>query len=506
LIQQRLHSTNGIIFLISFEKWGKLRYALITFDKITKLSRGNGFVCFEKLEDTEKCLSDYEKAESTNTQAGIDLTEIQETKEKKKSILVPSLPVTNSEESSKFMVDNRFVNITPAVSRLIAEKITQTTTLSRRALDKRHLYLMREGVIFPNTPAALNLTPEELDQRVAQFANRKRLLETNPNLFISRTRLSIRGLHQQLTDNHLRHACKQAVRGFWQDVHEKLREPLEPEIIEEEKEQGLKEPSFNRKIWITQSKIIRETDRIDPVTKKAKSKGYGFVEFTSHADAIACLRYMNGNTDLFAKIVEEEFKDVKVNDNGKKLIVEFSVENRLVLKKRDQRNKGASEALGEKSGSEKRKRTDDDKRLQKKVKSEKESEIKDDEKKDKKDKLTFGEKRALRRTKENENYKKEKEKKKETSQKESKESKEPKDFKESKSSNPKTAIRSAIAQKTRNEQSIQKSERERPSKREVKRVKNNQEEDRFQDLVKGFKKKLLAPEVSAKAKSKWYTE
>jgi nucleolar protein 4 len=47
-----------------FENWGPLRYALITKDKVTTLSRGNGFVSFQNLDDCEKCLSEFEEAQN----------------------------------------------------------------------------------------------------------------------------------------------------------------------------------------------------------------------------------------------------------------------------------------------------------------------------------------------------------------------------------------------------------------------------------------------------------
>jgi RNA recognition motif-containing protein len=47
-----------------------------------------------------------------------------------------------------------------------------------------------------------------------------------------------------------------------------------------------------------------------------QSRGYGFVEFESHAHALACLRELNNNAKYSALSAE-----------GGKLIVEFSVEN-----------------------------------------------------------------------------------------------------------------------------------------------------------------------------------
>jgi nucleolar protein 4 len=281
---------------------------------------------------------------------------VRDAKEKpKKSILAPLLPEAIPEATQKFHVDGRFISITPAVSKQIATKLTQASNLNKRAQDKRHLYLMREGVVFPGTEAAEQLTPEEVEARMATFAARKRLLATNPNLFVSRTRLSVRGLHPKLTDAQLKAAARIAVNGFWEDVANGLRKPMEEEVVQEEQEMGLGVPGPKRKIFITQAKIIKDMDRLDPVTKKPKSKGYGFIEFKSHADSLACLRYMNNNVEAFAKAMGQEY------NNGKKKnpSVEFAVENNLVLKKRKEREIRGEKRKGEdKNGDDKKRKVD----------------------------------------------------------------------------------------------------------------------------------------------------
>ena len=87
---------------------------------------------------------------------------------------------------------------------------------------------------------------------------------------------------------------------------------------------------------------------MDPLSKKLRSKGYGFVEFFSHADALACLRYLNANTSIIAEVIELNKKQGKMKDddgvldpslNKRRPIVEFAVENRMALLKRDDRVK-----------------------------------------------------------------------------------------------------------------------------------------------------------------------
>ncbi|KAJ8325347.1 RNA recognition motif-containing protein [Batrachochytrium dendrobatidis] len=355
----------------AFSTFGKLRYAKITMDKTSGLSRGTGFVCFYDEKNTSDCLVEYEKAKSvallvmdpTSSNAVPVLPTSRNeyttvnTSNSHKSVITPELSQMASGTNPAFMLGGRMLSITIAVSKKLAGELTYDSKLRRRAQDKRNMYLMREGVIFAGTEAAKTITEEELLKRTNSFADRKRILATNPNLFISRTRLSIRSLMPYVTDHELRNTAKHAVIAFWKQVEEGTRQPLEPEVVDEELQQGNDAPGIKRKVTIRQAKVLLDMDRLDAVTKKPKSKGYGFVEFNSHADALACLRWLNNNPTAFIqkkpqtnnaqkadstqdKKTDKQVKAMPVSNTkvAKRPIVEFAVENRLVLKQRGERD------------------------------------------------------------------------------------------------------------------------------------------------------------------------
>ena len=111
-----------------------------------------------------------------------------------------------------------------------------------------------------------------------------------------------------------------------------------------------------------QAKIVRQQDRVDAVTGKGRSKGYGFLEMEKHADALRVLRWANNNTavnKLFEQwwreelqlLLEVEKKKAKKDEarverikteleqgaqrkSKGTLIVEFSIENVQVVKRR----------------------------------------------------------------------------------------------------------------------------------------------------------------------------
>ncbi|KAI9203198.1 uncharacterized protein BJ171DRAFT_425619, partial [Polychytrium aggregatum] len=335
-----------------FSAFGQVQYAVVTMDHNTGRSRGTGFVAFEEKSDADACLAAYAKA----TEAIASLSTSKETskgaddKRKKninvaKSVLLPEPSLTAS--NTAFILGGRFLNVTRAVQRDEATALAESGRRKRKESDKRNLYLMREGVIFPDSDAAKDIPPTELSKRQKSYSIRKRLLTVNPNLFISKTRLAIRNLSAKLDDLHLRQAATDSVREFWKDVEQSKREPLDKDVVEDEQKEGRGIPG-KRRVLIKQAKILREKDKIDPATGKHRSKGCGFIEFANHSDALACLRWLNNNPSVY---VQDKKSKIKGGDSTeeegasegripfaggskRRPIVEFAVENLQVLKKR----------------------------------------------------------------------------------------------------------------------------------------------------------------------------
>ncbi|CAG8465746.1 2741_t:CDS:2 [Paraglomus occultum] len=299
-----------------FRPFGPLRYCLITMDHETGRSRGTGFVCFWEKQHADACLAEAEKFNSS-----ISTTELSFlSKKSKRELGYKSILTADPSDSlaTKFTLHGRVLSVTRAVEREEAKKIMDKNRIKKRQGDKRNLYLMREGVIFPDSPAAAGLNPATISKLVASYSQRKNILQKNPNLFISKTRLSIRNLPLSVDEKKLKELAKGSISKFKEDVKKGLRSPLQPEEMAE---------GWDHKPVVKQAKIVRSKDRIDAASRKQRSKGYGFVEFTQHAHALAALRYLNNNPELF-------------NDK-KRLTVEFAIENNLIVKKRTERLKHA---------------------------------------------------------------------------------------------------------------------------------------------------------------------
>ncbi|KAJ3199879.1 RNA recognition motif-containing protein [Entophlyctis luteolus] len=360
---------------MKFSHFGHLRYARITKDSVTGRSRGSGFVCFFNKTDAQDCMAAYEIAvkshalaegsQREDVDAGASKATANAATQKRKgskkdsssatgtgtqkSMITPEPSLTNA-ATAPFIIDGRFVNLTLAVSKQESQKLASLGTRDRRKRDARHMYLVKEGVIFPNSNEAVGLLPAEVSKRQKSYTERKRLLDKNPNLFISKTRLSVRNLGAKVSDLVLKRGAVLAVKRFWEDVKAKKRKPLEDEVVLEDTEAGLEPPGRNRRIQVTTAKIMRDPSKPDPSSKHGKSKGFGFIEFAHHSDALACLRYMNANATLFKSDGQlysaEELARVRsgaIDDDAKaavekarRPIVEFALENRLVLKKKEE--------------------------------------------------------------------------------------------------------------------------------------------------------------------------
>lgn len=166
-----------------------------------------------------------------------------------------------------------------------------------------------------------------------------------------------------------------AVRSFKAEVRAGTRENLtvdeliNPPVEETEGEPaaadkgtGRPQRKGGRNTGVKQAKIVRQTDRVDAVTGKGRSRGYGFLQMEKHADALRVLRWANSNPAvgaLFEQWWREEVGDLVKAEKKKEtkedgrlermkaeladeepkrargtLIVEFSIENVQVVKRR----------------------------------------------------------------------------------------------------------------------------------------------------------------------------
>ncbi|TFK70270.1 hypothetical protein BDN72DRAFT_819174 [Pluteus cervinus] len=319
-----------------FRAFGPLRYARITMDPATGRSRGTGFACFWNREDADKVIEQSNLLREVTTGHSAPV--------KKNPFSMPSLltPDPSSSLAQSLVLQGRTLDAVRAVTRDEAGKLKEDGEKSRQKADKRNMYLLREGVILPNSPQAANLAPQDLERRTNSHNARRTLLKSNPSLYISKTRLSIRQIPLYVTERMLKRLAIHATRAFEAEVKEGKRtaltaDELSPshDIGKEEQDLGAdgdgedknalkktqkKKRFMGRETGVKQTKIVRQQERVDPITGKGRSKGYGFLEMHKHADALRVLRWSNDNPTvglLFEEWWKDELKEmVKRHESG----------------------------------------------------------------------------------------------------------------------------------------------------------------------------------------------
>ncbi|KAI1816000.1 hypothetical protein GGS20DRAFT_540479 [Poronia punctata] len=296
-----------------FEQFGRVNYARVVHDRATDRPAGTGFVRFTNEADFKACIKGAPRPQAAAVP-------------KKKSILQNEM----ADEAGKYTIDGRVIQVSQAVNKDEATRLAQTATAARegKMQDKRRLYLLAEGAIPRDSPLYGLLSPSEIQIREQSAAQRKKMIQSNPSLHVSMTRLAVRNMPRNLDSKGLKALAREAVVGFASDVKSGLRQPLSKE---ENARGGLEDKEAERrrkqkgKGIVKQTKIMFENKEGSKVTEKdgvGKSRGYGFIEYTSHRWALMGLRWLNGHA-------------VKTED-GKtmRLIVEFAIENQQVVARR----------------------------------------------------------------------------------------------------------------------------------------------------------------------------
>ncbi|KAL0879622.1 hypothetical protein ABMA27_003340 [Loxostege sticticalis] len=224
---------------------------------------------------------------------------------------------TNPEDAEKFLA------LPPSSLRLEGQTLQVRPALKRENLqkqdkqpkDNRNLYLVKEGVVVAGSVAAVGVSASDMAKRLALERSKTQMLK-NLNRFVSRYRLVVSNLPPSCNDARLRRICV---------------------------------GSAGRAAVVTEARVMRDLRAPLGPDGQHPSKGYGFVMFTRHEDALACLRKLNNNPDIF--------------DKNNRPIVSFSIEDRTALNARKKRleksianNPLANKADGENQSSRNRNR------------------------------------------------------------------------------------------------------------------------------------------------------
>lgn len=227
------------------------------------------------------------------------------------------------------VVDGRALSIVPAVDRNEAARLKKESNpgfLDAGPQDRRNLYLLNESNLKPKTALARKFWPTiDQKQREILLKERRKELRDNPNLFVSRTRLSIRYLPVAVQEGEIKRVLRTAVQRALAVADGEEGYP----VIDEKLSQTLTERPF-----LKQVKIVRETGR-------ERSKGYAFAEYGNHLHALLAVRYLtNYAPGLWRELLAEKFprrRETEAAYRAKAPVIEFATEKTAVVKKRLER-------------------------------------------------------------------------------------------------------------------------------------------------------------------------
>ncbi|KAF7184957.1 putative RNA-binding protein C4F6.14 [Pseudocercospora fuligena] len=413
-----------------FQQFGSNRYARVVMDYGTERSKGTGFVCFYNKEDADACLRNAPIRPAAS---------LPEKSKDGKPAQAPHSILQNdmADPTGQYTLDGRVLQVTRAVDKSEANRLTEEGVNHRykRDNDKRKLYLLSEGTISSKSKLWEQLPPSERAMREASVKQRKQLIESNPSLSLSLTRLSVRNIPRSVDSRQLKDLARAAVVGFATEVKEGQRSRLSKEELArggEEMQAAEKARREAGKGIVKQAKVVFESaggSKVSEESGAGRSRGYGFIEYHTHRNALMGLRWLNGHA-IDYQVKDKEGKGKlsreEIQDRKKRLIVEFAIENAQVVKRRQEmelKSRSRSQAVkqgltsedgdvegsepskgkrkGEKPSSRKRKRDSDAVRPSKAAASKSDKKTKTEAKKPVDEKLArrnqiIGRKRAMR--------------------------------------------------------------------------------------------------------------
>lgn len=102
---------------------------------------------------------------------------------------------------------------------------------------------------------------------------------------------------------------------------------------------------------VRQAKVVfegREGTKVTEGSGAGRSRGYGFIEYTSHRWALMGLRWLNGHAVGPVNQAASPFSSVSApREWMKRLIVEFAIENAQVVNRRKEREAQARRSSSE---------------------------------------------------------------------------------------------------------------------------------------------------------------
>ena len=334
-----------------FYKYGHIKGIYLVKDKETGIAKGTAFITYSAPESAQKALdrtasSSFVSQRQATTGSAGDSDNQGSTEGGDKEATDPS----SASSSSSLVFRGRSIMVNLAVDKETAATFDSSKSHKSAGTDRRNMYLQAESRVESSNPdhngasssgnkGAGYGTWDDIppqDQRKRQHALKDKTTKLqSPLFFINPNRLSVRNLAKHVDEVTLRNICAQATKrglqkglvnasdqiAHWRapgelstrDIMSKVQqmeakeEPIIPlwddnkneDADNYDNETKKKKHNINNiRDYIPSEYIDRDFVKGSGTnTKKADapSRGYGFIEFTHHVHALACLRELNNN-------------------------------------------------------------------------------------------------------------------------------------------------------------------------------------------------------------------
>lgn len=188
-------------------------------------------------------------------------------------------------QNGKVLLQNCLLEILPLLTKNRIEEMSKDKE-RKEPKDGRNLYLLREGMIHAGSSAAEGVSASDMAQRLRLEQVKSQMLK-NLVRFLARDRLTIHNL---------------------------------PETMDSDKLKRL--VTSRTKITPIECRVMRE-NKPSPGQPLGVSKGFAFMSFKTHEEALTVLRKINNNPTVFSP--------------KKRPIVSFSIEDKNILKIKEKR-------------------------------------------------------------------------------------------------------------------------------------------------------------------------
>lgn len=316
-----------------FSKFGYIEGIYLVKDKVTEMPKGTAFVTYKRAKSAKLAITMASQSPAADDAKLVSL----------QSSPTEPAPKNLSEVGDlSLVIKGRRILVDYAVDKETAETF-DSKELNSHAADRRNMYLQSEGRVesTPTEPGSDKAntwdTIPEQDQKKRQSALKDKTTKLqSPIFFINPNRLSIRNLAKHVDEVQLRNLCEEATKKGLisglvsvndQIAHLRAKGELSTREIltkvqgnSKTKEDLLPpwEETRKTKEYIPSVYVDREYSEHAP-SKKGNSRGFGFVEFTHHIHALACLRELNNNPTYSREFVAGGKSAVDLKRKAQKL-------------------------------------------------------------------------------------------------------------------------------------------------------------------------------------------